>query len=98
MPLEYDIYLSHSTKDAEIASMVEAKFRASKPGIRIYKSEQVLDDDIDEETEGFVSQEDIFKIIPRCARVVPSKVIYYHLLILISEDKDSSTADIIELK
>ncbi|XP_071793896.1 uncharacterized protein [Asterias amurensis] len=63
VPLEYDIYLSHSPEDAETASLVEAKFRSFKPNIRIYKCTQVLDESS--------WQEDMFKIMSRCARVVP---------------------------
>ena len=65
VPLEYDIYLSHSPEDAETASLVEAKFRSFKPNIRIYKCTKVLDESS--------WQEDMFKIMSRCARVVPSK-------------------------
>ncbi|XP_038064142.1 uncharacterized protein LOC119734685 [Patiria miniata] len=73
VPLEYDIYLSHSAADGQIASMVETKFRASKPDIRIYKSEEVPVENAEDkaETEGSFWQEDLFKIMSRCARVVP---------------------------
>ncbi|XP_022091442.1 uncharacterized protein LOC110979711 [Acanthaster planci] len=73
VPLEYDIYLSHCAVDSEIASMVEAKLLASKPGIRIYKGRQDPADDRDEKdgAEGSFWQEDMYKIMSRCARVVP---------------------------
>ena len=74
VPLEHDLYLSYCAADSEIASMVEANFRASKSDIRIYKSRQNPADERDdkEEAEGSFWQEDMYKIMSRCARVVPS--------------------------
>ncbi|XP_022091444.1 LOW QUALITY PROTEIN: uncharacterized protein LOC110979713, partial [Acanthaster planci] len=66
VPLEYDICLSHSSEDGEIASLVEAKFRASKPDIRISKSNHE-----DEVAKDSFWQEEVFDLMSRCARVVP---------------------------
>ncbi|XP_038064143.1 uncharacterized protein LOC119734686 [Patiria miniata] len=69
VPLEYDIYLSHSPEDDEIASTVEARFRASKPDIRIYKSKHALDEVADGQASFW--QEEVFNVMLRSARVVP---------------------------
>ncbi|XP_072027087.1 uncharacterized protein [Amphiura filiformis] len=64
VPSEYDVYLSCSEKDSNIATKLEEELQKARPDIKICKEYQKLDKDS-------AWQTDMYDIMRKCARVVP---------------------------
>ncbi|XP_071476688.1 uncharacterized protein [Diadema antillarum] len=61
--LEYDVYLSYSEKDQEVADRIQACLLEEKPDVRIYNSRQKLD------AESFW-QDQMYELMTKSARVL----------------------------
>ncbi|XP_041473614.1 uncharacterized protein LOC121422541 [Lytechinus variegatus] len=61
--LDYDIYLSFSPKDQSTVDSIQTALRTIKPDIRIYLSNQKLDEDA-------IWQNDIYAVMTKSARVI----------------------------
>ncbi|XP_030851966.1 uncharacterized protein LOC100888822 isoform X2 [Strongylocentrotus purpuratus] len=64
VPLEFDVYLSFSEEDKEVAKVIREKLSGAKDGVRIYDSSH---QGINKDT---VFQEDMYSIMMKSARVV----------------------------
>ncbi|XP_071958348.1 uncharacterized protein [Antedon mediterranea] len=63
VPIEYDVYLSTSKEDENIATVIKDKLRLAKPDIRIFGSQH-------EVNKEEVWQKDMYEVMIRCARVI----------------------------
>ncbi|XP_072167951.1 uncharacterized protein [Diadema setosum] len=61
--LDFDVYLSYSSKDQKVVDDIQATLQRLKPDIRIYASQQKVDGDA-------IWQQDIYSVMTRCARVI----------------------------
>ncbi|XP_070564247.1 uncharacterized protein [Ptychodera flava] len=64
MSLEFDVYISFSEKDTSVAQKIEDFLKKEKQDVRIFSEKQDLD-------ENEVWQDNIYKIMIKCAKIIP---------------------------
>ena len=65
-PIEYDIYLSYSKEDKDIADSIQKALKAANPDVRIFGDKQEIDSEA-------VWQQDMYQVMRRSSRVVTGK-------------------------